>query len=182
MAIHQIGIDADTAILAGRFTCIVRLPPGFISGDILNWNGKDSPLKSRPVLLSRFGGAIAITASIGPKGIFCNASKLWLSADVDYGGDAMRIHQNQINPNAQLDAMYASQKAAAKQRAERTRKKLSEFASAIAGEADVESCVVRLGAREEPGAETKQNPQRWPRKQKQVRNSEEAQSSISDWA
>ena len=36
----------------------------------------------------------------------------------------MHVHQNQINPNAQLDAMYTAQKAAAKREAERTRKAL----------------------------------------------------------
>jgi hypothetical protein len=50
----------------------------------------------------------------------------------------MRVHPNQVNPNAQLDSMYAAQKAAAKREAVRTRKKLNEFASALAGEADLD--------------------------------------------
>jgi hypothetical protein len=56
----------------------------------------------------------------------------------------MHIHGNQPNPNAQLDALFAESKAAAKQRAERTRKKLLESASALAGEAFDEGFVVEL--------------------------------------
>jgi nitrogen fixation protein NifU and related proteins len=52
----------------------------------------------------------------------------------------MHIHASQINPNAQLDALYAAEKASASKETERTRKKLSEFASALAGEAG-EACV-----------------------------------------
>jgi hypothetical protein len=40
----------------------------------------------------------------------------------------MHGHANQMNPNVQLDVLYAAEKAAAKQEAARTRKKLSEFA------------------------------------------------------
>lgn len=38
----------------------------------------------------------------------------------------MHVHANQINPNAQLDALYSAQKSEAKREAARTRKKLSE--------------------------------------------------------
>jgi hypothetical protein len=60
----------------------------------------------------------------------------------------MHVHANQINPNAQLDALYAAEKAAAQREAARTRKKLLEFASVLAGELG-EPCVVRLGSRDE---------------------------------
>ncbi len=77
----------------------------------------------------------------------------------------MRVHMNQINANAQLDAMQAAQKAAAKREAARTRKKLMEFASEVAGEAEAEDCVVRLGARDEPQEGKRQNqPQERDRK------------------
>ncbi len=56
----------------------------------------------------------------------------------------MHIHANQPNPNVQTDALYAESRAAAKQRAERTRKKLLESASALAGEASDEDFVVEL--------------------------------------
>jgi hypothetical protein len=96
----------------------------------------------------------------------------------------MHVHQNQVNPNAQLDAMYAAQKAAAKREAERTRKKLVEFASELAGEADSEACVVKLGAREESQAETKQQNPQPQRKQKKnyEQDQDDAERSISDWA
>ena len=95
----------------------------------------------------------------------------------------MRVHQNQVNPNAQLDSMYAAQKAAAKREAEQTRKKLFEFASKLAGDTDSEACVVKLGAGQESGAETKQQIQQRARKQKnRCRDPEDAESSISDWA
>lgn len=57
----------------------------------------------------------------------------------------MRVHQSQINLNAQLDAMYAAQKANAKREAERTRKKLLDFASIMAGEALSESHIAKFG-------------------------------------
>jgi hypothetical protein len=50
----------------------------------------------------------------------------------------MHVHASPINPKTQLDALYAAEKAAAKRAAESTRKKLLEFASELAGEADSE--------------------------------------------
>jgi hypothetical protein len=94
----------------------------------------------------------------------------------------MHVHPNQINPNTQMDALYAAERAAAKQEAERTRKRLLEFASELAGEADSEACVVRLGAREESQEQTKQRDQGSQKKQKERADSEQADNSISDWA
>jgi len=95
----------------------------------------------------------------------------------------MHIHASQINPNAQLDALYTAEKAAARKETERTRKKLSEFASALAGEAG-ESRVSAV-ANQEPREHAKQADER-PRRDsgnttKQV-DSERANQSISDWA
>jgi hypothetical protein len=98
----------------------------------------------------------------------------------------MHVRANQINPNAQLDALYAAERAAANREAARTRKKLSEFASRLAAELDSgEGSVRRLGAHEESHEQTKhQNQQnqgsRW--KQKEGADSEAAHNSISDWA
>jgi hypothetical protein len=97
----------------------------------------------------------------------------------------MHVHPSPINPNAQLDALYAAEKAAGKREAERTRKKLLESASALAGEGDSgEDCVVSLGARQESqeqtGKQDQQNPGR--RKQNDKSNSEDADRSVSDWA
>ena len=62
----------------------------------------------------------------------------------------MHVHPSQINPHAQLDALYAAEKAAARREAARTRKKLSEFASKLLGELDPgDACVVRLGSDQE---------------------------------
>jgi hypothetical protein len=95
----------------------------------------------------------------------------------------MHVHANQINPNTQLDALYAAEKAAAKRAAESTRKQLLEFASELAGEADSEeNCVVKLGEREESEEHTEeQNPQDKRRKPKE-RDTEDLDKSISDWA
>ena len=99
----------------------------------------------------------------------------------------MHVHANQINPNAQLDALYAAEKAAAQQEAARTRKKLLEFASALAGEAG-EACVVRVGTHEESGEPAKQPNQQTEDRQKDSgkKQNERADSgpehSISDWA
>jgi hypothetical protein len=94
----------------------------------------------------------------------------------------MHVHSNPINPNTQLDALNAAEKAAAKRAAESTRKKLLEFASELAGEADSEEgCVVKLGAREESEQHAeKQNQQDGATKPKA--DAEEEDKSISDWA
>ena len=98
----------------------------------------------------------------------------------------MHVHPSQINPNAQLDALYAAEKAAAKREAARTRKKLSESASKLLGELDSgEACVVRLGADEESQEQRKREDQ-----QRQGKRTEKAERgdaghadiSVSDWA
>jgi len=98
----------------------------------------------------------------------------------------MHVHPNQINPNTQLDALYAAEKAASKREAANTRKKLLEFAAELAGEFDSEeACVVKLGAREESQEETKrQNRQNQASRkgQKQQSDSDDADNVISDWA
>ena len=89
----------------------------------------------------------------------------------------MRVHANQINAYAQMDALRAAEKAEAKKEAARTRKKLSEFASKLAGEAEMgEDCIVRLGAREESqeGQDRKRG--------KKEKDSGSGKRSISDWA
>jgi hypothetical protein len=98
----------------------------------------------------------------------------------------MHVHPNQLNPNAQLDAIYAAERAAAKRAAEGTRRKLMESASAVAGAADSEEdCVVRLGSREgsgEPAQQQDQRNQDGRKKQKQQSDAAETDGSISDWA
>jgi len=102
----------------------------------------------------------------------------------------MHVRPNQLNPNAQLDAIYAAERAAAKRAAEGTRKKLFESASAVAGDADSEEdCVVRLGSREESREHAKEQNQRDSqrnrdsrKKQKAQTDAEESDGSISDWA
>jgi hypothetical protein len=98
----------------------------------------------------------------------------------------MHVHTNQINPNAQLDALYAAGRTAAQREAASIRKKLSESASELAGEAESgEACVVRLEGREESeDGERRQNqPSQGNRKkQKHGADSEYGESSISDWA
>jgi hypothetical protein len=97
----------------------------------------------------------------------------------------MHVHPNQVNQYAQLDSMYAAQKAAGKRAAEQTRRKLLESASALAGEADSEAAVVKLRERDSSQQESKQNNQQTPRdlkKQEKRANSEAAKGLVSDWA
>jgi hypothetical protein len=103
----------------------------------------------------------------------------------------MHIHPSQINANAQTDALYAADKAAAKREVERTRKKLLEFASELAGEAaSGEDCIVQLGSREEASHEEAPHEEGRPQKRplaNQNKNNNEAtnsadDASISDWA
>jgi hypothetical protein len=93
----------------------------------------------------------------------------------------MHVHANQINPNAQLDALYSAQKSEAKREAARTRKKLSEFASEVAGEAEAEACVVKLESSENQQERNRQNKPGRGKEQKQRLAAEES-ANISDWA
>jgi hypothetical protein len=83
----------------------------------------------------------------------------------------MHVHANQVNPYAQLDGMYAAQKAAARRAAEQTRKKLMDLASEIGGEAEGEACVVKLGEREEGQAPAEQENQQGGGKRKEEQES-----------
>jgi hypothetical protein len=96
----------------------------------------------------------------------------------------MHVHANPINPNAQLDALYSAQKAAAKREAAGVRKKLTEFASELAGEAESgEACVVKIEGREESQEQAKSPHQQGSaKKQKERPHPEDADNSISDWA
>jgi hypothetical protein len=99
----------------------------------------------------------------------------------------MHVHANQINPNIQMDALYAADKAAAQREAARTRKKLLEFASVLAGELG-EACVVRLGAHDESGEQQNQeNPSQQTENRSTGKTRNQAADSgaddaISDWA
>jgi hypothetical protein len=103
----------------------------------------------------------------------------------------MHVHANQVNPNAQTDALYAAERAAAKRAAEGTRRKLLEFASELAGEAESEEgCVVKLGAHEQ--AEEQAKPRNEPKpdqrnrgsrkKSNEQMDSADSDNAISDWA
>jgi hypothetical protein len=96
----------------------------------------------------------------------------------------MHVHANPINQYAQLDALYSAQRAAAKREAARTRKKLSEFASELAGEAEAEEAsVVRLEGDGESQEETKRQNLPGSGKKREGRcSAERADNSISDWA
>ena len=98
----------------------------------------------------------------------------------------MHIRPSQVNPNIQLDAMYAAEKVAAKQEAERTRKKLMEVASKLAGQSESgEALIVEIGAREESREESSQQEQQEmvdAQKPKDETDSHDAERSLSDWA
>jgi len=98
----------------------------------------------------------------------------------------VHIRPSQVNPNIQLDAMYAAEKAAAKQEAERTRKKLMEVASKLAGQSESgEALIVEIGAREESREESSQQEQQEmvdAQKPKDETDSHDAERSLSDWA
>ncbi|MGA8271887.1 MAG: hypothetical protein WB919_10055 [Candidatus Sulfotelmatobacter sp.] len=93
----------------------------------------------------------------------------------------MHIHP-QINANAQMDALYAADKAAAKQEVARTRRKLMEWASELSAEAEGgEDCIVKLGAHEEGQQQSRQN-QGKQKKPGENPGAEDPDNSISDWA
>jgi hypothetical protein len=90
--------------------------------------------------------------------------------------EAVHVHANQPNPNIQLNSLYAAEKAEAKRETERTRKKLMEFASVLAGEA----CIVKLGAHDESQEQAKQDQRQRSRKEEE--DAEARDAPISDWA
>jgi len=94
----------------------------------------------------------------------------------------MHVHGNQINANAQLDALYSAQKSEAKREAARTRKKLSESASEAAGEAEGEACIVELEGSE--GSQERSNRQSRPGRVQNQKASPDVDEvkPISDWA
>jgi len=95
----------------------------------------------------------------------------------------MHVHPNQINANTQMDALYAADKAAAKREVERTRRKLMEWASELAGEAEGgEDCIVKLGAHEEGQRQQSHQNQGKRKKPREKPGSEDQDKSISDWA
>jgi len=95
----------------------------------------------------------------------------------------MHVHANPINLNAQLDALSSAQRAEVKREAANIRKKLSEFASELAGEADGgEGAIVGLGAREESEEQTRRQKQQDEERKRDAQNAGDADSAISDWA
>jgi hypothetical protein len=97
----------------------------------------------------------------------------------------MHIHPNQINPNTQLDALYASQRAAAKREATNTRKKLLEFSESTGESDSEEACVVTLEAREKSQERPKQKCKEALKKNKNdgsQSDADDADNIISDWA
>jgi hypothetical protein len=70
----------------------------------------------------------------------------------------MHVHANQFNAYVQMNSVYAAARAEAKMAAERTRKRLTDSAWALFGEADDgEGCVVRLS-----GEDASENPKDQP--------------------
>jgi hypothetical protein len=95
----------------------------------------------------------------------------------------MHIHPNQINPNTQLDSLYASQRAAAKREAANTRRKLLEFAESTGESDSEEACVVKLEAHEESQEQPKQKRNASRKKSDERQSStDHADNFISDWA
>lgn len=95
----------------------------------------------------------------------------------------MHIHPSQLNATAQLDALQSAQKALANAEAARTRERLFESASALAGEASTEAYLVEVESPEDSGKNS-------PRRQKWARarvgpapaEAEDADHSVEDWA
>jgi hypothetical protein len=98
----------------------------------------------------------------------------------------MHIHGNQLNPNIQLNALDAAERAAAQREAAETRRKLREFAAKVAGEGGCEEdCVVKLGARQEPQDQTKQQNSQTQGGGKGKRSGTaeaDEDKSVSEWA
>jgi len=95
----------------------------------------------------------------------------------------MHAHNIQFDPIFQVNALYAAARAEAKKEAERTRKKLRNFASALAGEYnDGEDCVVKLSEDYASQGQTNQQNQGGQKEQKEEANSQGTGNPASYWA
>lgn len=96
----------------------------------------------------------------------------------------MHLHAIQFNLDMQMNAIYAAAKTEAKLAAERTRKKLTNFASELVGEVDDEAdFVVRLNrdgtSREQSN---QQDSQSESKKKIQNPKADPGSDPFSDWA
>jgi len=96
----------------------------------------------------------------------------------------MHIHSAQFNLDMQMYALSAAARAEAKQTAERTRKRLMNLASALAGEVDGEpDCVVRLTREGAPRDQSnQQDSQSEFARKKQNTHADPENNPFSDWA
>lgn len=99
------------------------------------------------------------------------------------GEKGTHVHGNPFDLNAQTYSLSAAAKAEAKIAAERTRNKLLNFASALAGEYDeAVDCVVSLGGAGEQDHPHDGQHQGGQEKHDQQADSESADDLFSDWA
>ena len=95
----------------------------------------------------------------------------------------MHVHGNQFDPNFEMNMLYSAAEAA--KEAERTRRKLMNAASALAGEYDdADDCIVRLSG--DSGSEEQANRQDGSeqgsrKKQNEQAEAESFNSAFSDW-
>jgi hypothetical protein len=95
----------------------------------------------------------------------------------------MHARNIQFDPNIQMSALYAAARAEAKREAERTRKKLRSFASALAGEYnDGEDCVIRLSGDDDSQEQGNRQSQGDQKEQNLEANSESGGNPASYWA
>jgi hypothetical protein len=102
------------------------------------------------------------------------------------GEEGMHVHGNQFDPNIQAYSLSAAAQAEAKKAAERTRNKLLNAASALAGEYDdAVDCVVSLSEDSGSGEQENQRNRQSQSGQKttdEQANLESVDNPFSDWA
>jgi hypothetical protein len=95
----------------------------------------------------------------------------------------MHAHNIQFDPTFQVNPLYAAARVEAKKEAERTRKKLRNFASALEGECnDGEDCVLELSEDDASQGQTSRQNQGDQEEQIGEANSESAGDPASYWA
>jgi predicted NBD/HSP70 family sugar kinase len=92
------------------------------------------------------------------------------------------MHIHGMNPNIESNAVYAAQRAEARQEAEAFKKKLAESVARLV--ADAEDCVVNIGAQEDNAKDqAKQNNQQEKKQKKEdAKQNDVSSRHISDWA
>jgi hypothetical protein len=94
----------------------------------------------------------------------------------------MHVHGNQFDPGIQMNYLASVAKAEAAREAERTRKKLLNAASSLAGDIDEADFVVSLGGEEDSGEQSRKQDQERNQQPDRPQSAPAPEQNFSDYA